>query len=52
MVRYTIIYVKVTAGTREKARRLGINISDVLRKTLEDEVKRREKEEINEVRTP
>ena len=38
-----------TKVRREEAERLGINISRVLRKALEDEVGRRRREEISDI---
>lgn len=38
-----------TKVRREEAERLGINISRVLRKALEDEVRRRRLEEISDI---
>jgi LytS/YehU family sensor histidine kinase len=43
---YITVSTKVRKEVVEKARRLGVNISEFLRKTLEEEVKRRELEHL------
>ncbi|RLG74688.1 MAG: hypothetical protein DRO14_05455 [Thermoprotei archaeon] len=43
---YVTISVKVRRELREEAERLGIKISEVLRRALEEEVKRRKLEEL------
>jgi len=43
---YVTVSTKVKKEVVEKARRLGVNISEFLRKTLEEEVKRRELEHL------
>ncbi len=44
MGRYITVSTKVRKELKEEAEKLGINISAVLRKALEDEVKRRKLE--------
>jgi len=41
---YITVSVKVRRDLAERARALGVNISDVVRKAIEEEVKRRELE--------
>jgi antitoxin CcdA len=41
MGRYVTVSTKVRKELRDEARRLGINISEFLRKALEEEVRRR-----------
>jgi len=43
---YVTVSTKIRKEVVEKARRLGVNISEFLRKTLEEEVKRRELEHL------
>ena len=43
---YVTISVKVRRELKEEAERLGIKISEVLRRALEEEVKRRKLEEL------
>jgi len=45
---YITVSTKVRKEVVEKARRLGINVSEFLRKALEEEVKRRELEYLEE----
>ena len=46
MGRYITVSTKVRRELREEAERLGIKISEVLRRALEEEVRRRKLEEI------
>ncbi|RLE97241.1 MAG: hypothetical protein DRJ63_09425 [Thermoprotei archaeon] len=46
MSRYITVSTKVRRELKEEAEKLGINISEVLRKALEEEVKRRKLEEL------
>ncbi len=46
MSKYITVSTKVKRELREKAKELGINISEVLRKALEEEIRRRELEEL------
>lgn len=41
MGRYVTVSAKVRRELLEEARRLGINVSELIRKTLEEEVRRR-----------
>jgi post-segregation antitoxin (ccd killing protein) len=41
---YVTVSTKVKKSLLEKARRLGINVSEVLRRALEEEVRKREAE--------
>jgi post-segregation antitoxin (ccd killing protein) len=41
---YVTVSTKVRKSLLEKARRLGINVSEVLRRALEEEVRKREAE--------
>jgi len=41
---YVTVSTKVRRSLLEKARRLGINVSEVLRRALEEEVRKREAE--------
>ena len=43
---YVTVSTKVRKEVVEKARRLGVNVSEFLRKTLEEEVRRRELERL------
>jgi len=43
---YITVSTKVRREVVEKARRLGVNVSEVLRRTLEEEVRRRELENL------
>jgi post-segregation antitoxin (ccd killing protein) len=43
---YITVSTKVRKEVVEKARRLGVNVSEFLRKTLEEEVRRRELERL------
>jgi LytS/YehU family sensor histidine kinase len=43
---YVTVSTKVRKEIVEKARRLGVNVSEFLRKTLEEEVRRRELERL------
>jgi post-segregation antitoxin (ccd killing protein) len=43
---YITVSAKVRKEVVEKARRLGVNVSEFLRKTLEEEVRRRELERL------
>jgi len=43
---YITVSTKVRKEVVEKARRLGVNVSEFLRKTLEEEVRRRELEHL------
>jgi len=43
---YVTVSTKVRKEVVEKARRLGVNVSEFLRKTLEEEVRRRELEHL------
>jgi post-segregation antitoxin (ccd killing protein) len=47
MSSYTTVSVRLPVDLREKMRKLGIEPSAVLRKALEDEVKKREAEKLN-----
>jgi predicted transcriptional regulator len=47
MSSYTTVSVRLPVDLREKMRELGIEPSAVLRKALEDEVKKREAENLN-----
>jgi hypothetical protein len=47
MAKYETVSVKVPVELKEKIRKLRIKTGDVLRKALEEEVRRREVEEIN-----
>lgn len=55
MGRYVTVSTKVRREIVERARELGINISELLRRALEEEVKKRELEELekklNELRS-
>ncbi|ADY00375.1 hypothetical protein VMUT_0159 [Vulcanisaeta moutnovskia 768-28] len=46
MSNWVTVSTKVRREVLEKARRYGINVSEVLRKALEEEVMRRENEEL------
>lgn len=46
MGKYVTVSAKVRRELKEEAERLGVNISDVLRKALEEEVKKRRLEEL------
>lgn len=46
MGNYVTISVKVRRELKEEAERLGVKISEVLRRALEEEVKRRKLEEL------
>lgn len=46
MGKYVTISTKVRRETKEEAERLGVKISDVLRRALEEEVRRRKLEEL------
>jgi len=46
MGRYVTISTKVRRELKERAERLGIRISEVLRRALEEEVRRRELDEL------
>ena len=46
MTKHVTISAKVPKELRDKARELGINISEVVRKALQEEVKKRMLEEI------
>jgi len=48
MGRYVTASTKIRRELKEEAERLGINISEVLRKALEEEVKRRKLERFKE----
>ena len=41
MGRYVTVSTKVRKELRDEAKKLGINISEVLRRALEEEIKRR-----------
>ena len=45
---YITVSTKVRRELKEEAERLGVRISEVLRRALEDEVKRRKLEELEE----
>ena len=45
---WVTVSTKVRKEVLEKARKYGINVSELLRRTLEEEVKRREEEEAKE----
>ena len=45
---YITVSTKVRRELKEEAERLGVKISEVLRRALEDEVKRRKLEELEE----
>ncbi len=47
MAKYETVSVKVPVELKAKAARLGVKTAEVLRRALEEEVKRREIEEIN-----
>ncbi|WP_054854410.1 type II toxin-antitoxin system CcdA family antitoxin [Vulcanisaeta distributa] len=49
MGNWVTVSTKVRREVLEKARRYGINVSEVLRKALEEEVMRRENEELIEL---
>ncbi|MGC8606253.1 MAG: type II toxin-antitoxin system CcdA family antitoxin [Vulcanisaeta sp.] len=49
MSNWVTVSTKVRREVLEKARRYGINVSEVLRKALEEEVMRRENEELIEL---
>ena len=55
MSRYVTVSAKVPRELREEAEKLGIRISEFLRRTLEEEVRRRKievlKEELNSIST-
>lgn len=55
MSRYVTVSAKVPRELREEAEKLGIRISEFLRRALEEEVKRRKievlKEELNSIST-
>jgi len=44
-----VLSVRVRKELKEKAEQLGINIKDVVEKALEDAIKEKEKEEINDI---
>ncbi len=44
--RYVVVSAKVRRELKEEAERLGINISEVIRRALEEEVRRRRLEEL------
>jgi len=46
MSEYVTISAKVKRELREEARKLGINVSEVLRRALEEEVRRRKIEKL------
>lgn len=46
MVEYVTISTKVQKKLKEEAERLGVKISEVLRRALEEEVRRRKLEEL------
>ncbi|MEM2089236.1 MAG: type II toxin-antitoxin system CcdA family antitoxin [Thermoproteota archaeon] len=48
MGRYITVSTKVRRELREEARRLGINVSRVLRRALEEEVRRRRRQRLLE----
>lgn len=48
MARYVTISVKVPTELRDRMRELGIKASELLRRAIEEEVKRREIERIKE----
>jgi len=48
MSKYATLSVKVPTEVKEKMKRLGIKPSKVLRKAIEDEIRRREVERIKE----
>ena len=48
MARYVTVSVKVPSELRERMRELDIKASDVLRRALEEEVRRREVERVRE----
>ena len=47
MAKYDTVSVKVPTELKERAARLGVRTAEVLRRALEEEVRRREVEEIN-----
>ncbi len=47
MAKYETVSVKVPTELKERAAKLGVKTAEVLRRALEEEVKRREIEEIN-----
>ncbi|MEM4675695.1 MAG: ribbon-helix-helix protein, CopG family [Nitrososphaerota archaeon] len=46
MSRYVTVSAKVPRELREKAAKLGINVNQLIRKALEEEVRRREREHL------
>jgi len=48
MADYVTVSTKVRRELKEEAERLGVKISEVLRRALEEEVKRRKLEELEE----
>ena len=46
MGRYVTVSAKVPYELREKAAKLGINVNQLIRRALEEEVKRREREQL------
>ena len=46
MVKYVTVSTKVKKELKEEAERLGVKISEVLRRALEEEVRRRKLEEL------
>ncbi len=47
MAKYETVSVKVPVELKERAAKLGVKTAEVLRRALEEEVKRKEIEEIN-----
>ncbi|MEM4469227.1 MAG: ribbon-helix-helix protein, CopG family [Candidatus Korarchaeota archaeon] len=49
MSRYVTVSAKVPRELREKAAKLGINVNQLIRKALEEEVRRREREHLKDM---
>ncbi|RLF10148.1 MAG: hypothetical protein DRJ62_05530 [Thermoprotei archaeon] len=49
MGRYVTVSAKVPYELREKASKLGVNVNQLIRRALEEEVKRREVEQLKSV---
>lgn len=49
MSKYITVSAKIDTELKEKIARYNINVSKVIKKALEDEVRRREEEEIREM---
>ena len=49
MGRYTTVSAKIDTKLKEKIVKYNISISKVIKKALEDEIKRREEKELNEM---